>query len=144
MAKRPILVASNVLLNCYSQVLMGRRKDSGLWEIPGGKVEDEPLIYAGIREMEEETGIRLHGFPAVFGVADTWGAFGSQGLQSYVCVGLLWEHQGLKRARLVEGKHDKWEWFGLWEDLPSDSLVTVGTRLLFSQLETFLKMRSDK
>ncbi len=45
-------------------LLMHRRKEPnlGLWIAPGGKVElDESPRETALREMEEETGLRLHG-----------------------------------------------------------------------------------
>jgi 8-oxo-dGTP pyrophosphatase MutT (NUDIX family) len=39
-------------------ILHGRRKDSGKWSLPGGKVEsDESDKKAALRELMEETGI---------------------------------------------------------------------------------------
>jgi 8-oxo-dGTP pyrophosphatase MutT (NUDIX family) len=56
---RPIImVGSGVLLVRENQVLLQRRKDNGLWGIPGGSLEPgETLEEAAIRETYEEVGL---------------------------------------------------------------------------------------
>ena len=56
---RPIImVGSGVLLLRGNQVLLQRRKDNGLWGIPGGSLEPgESLEEAAIRETYEEVGL---------------------------------------------------------------------------------------
>jgi 8-oxo-dGTP pyrophosphatase MutT (NUDIX family) len=56
---RPIImVGSGVLLVRENQVLLQRRKDNGLWGIPGGSLEPgESLEEAAIRETYEEAGL---------------------------------------------------------------------------------------
>jgi len=58
---RPIImIGSGVLLLRDNQVLLQRRKDNGLWSIPGGSLEPgESLEEAAIRETYEETGLVL-------------------------------------------------------------------------------------
>jgi 8-oxo-dGTP pyrophosphatase MutT (NUDIX family) len=56
---RPIImVGSGILLLQENQVLLQRRKDNGLWGIPGGSLEPgESLEEAAIRETFEEVGL---------------------------------------------------------------------------------------
>lgn len=56
---RPIImVGSGVLLVRDNQVLLQRRKDNGLWGIPGGSLEPgESFEEAAIRETYEEVGL---------------------------------------------------------------------------------------
>ena len=56
---RPIImVGSGILLMRENQVLLQRRKDNGLWGIPGGSLEPgESLEEAAIRETYEEVGL---------------------------------------------------------------------------------------
>jgi 8-oxo-dGTP pyrophosphatase MutT (NUDIX family) len=56
---RPIImVGSGVLLVRDNQVLLQRRKDNGLWGIPGGSLEPgESLEEAATRETFEEVGV---------------------------------------------------------------------------------------
>jgi ADP-ribose pyrophosphatase YjhB (NUDIX family) len=56
---RPIImVGSGVLIVRDDKVLLQRRKDNGLWGIPGGSLEPgESLEEAAIRETYEEVGL---------------------------------------------------------------------------------------
>ncbi len=58
---RPIiLVGTGVLLIKRNQVLLQRRKDNGLWGLPGGSLEPgESLEEAARREVLEETGLSI-------------------------------------------------------------------------------------
>ncbi len=58
---RPIiLVGTGVLLIKRNQVLLQRRKDNGLWGLPGGSLEPgESLEEAARREVWEETGLSI-------------------------------------------------------------------------------------
>lgn len=51
---------SAVIVNADGDVLLHRRSDSGLWTLPGGAMEiGETMSQAVVREVEEETGIRI-------------------------------------------------------------------------------------
>lgn len=57
-----MLVAAVALVNLDNQILLTQRPEgksmAGLWEFPGGKVEDGELVEAAlIRELNEELGI---------------------------------------------------------------------------------------
>ena len=57
-------VAAGAILDPHGKVLLTRRHDDshqgGLWEFPGGKVEqDEQVMFALRRELEEELGIEV-------------------------------------------------------------------------------------
>ena len=55
----PPVIAQAVVLR-DAQVLLSMRESPRLWELPGGYVEPgEPLADAAVREVEEETGIRV-------------------------------------------------------------------------------------
>ena len=66
----PVHVAVGILINPAGKTLITRRPDhvhqGGLWEFPGGKVEDcEPVVKALYRELHEELGITVQ-------VAEPW------------------------------------------------------------------------
>ncbi len=59
---RPILTARAVIFNDHGQILLAKRSGqtflSGLWELPGGKLDEgETSAEAMAREIQEETGL---------------------------------------------------------------------------------------
>jgi ADP-ribose pyrophosphatase YjhB (NUDIX family) len=66
---RPIImVGTGVLLLRGNKVLLQRRKDNGLWGLPGGSLEPgESLEESARREVLEETGLEVAGLN-LFGV----------------------------------------------------------------------------
>lgn len=57
---RPVRLGTNVLLLWQGRLLLEYRRDSDLWGLIGGGVRGaEPLGRAIVREVWEETGIRL-------------------------------------------------------------------------------------
>lgn len=60
--KKTVLVAAAALVDTDGRVLLSQRPEgksmAGLWEFPGGKIDDgETPEYALMRELEEELGI---------------------------------------------------------------------------------------
>lgn len=59
----PVFVTVDLVLQCAGRVLLIQRaKDpgQGLWALPGGFVEPRDTLYqSAVRELEEETGLRL-------------------------------------------------------------------------------------
>ncbi|PBC84383.1 ADP-ribose pyrophosphatase YjhB, NUDIX family [Streptomyces sp. 2224.1] len=52
-----VVAASAVVTNTGGEVLLQRRRDSGLWALPGGGMEmADSLPGAAVREVKEETG----------------------------------------------------------------------------------------
>jgi len=67
---RPIImIGTGVVLLRENQVLLQRRKDNGLWGIPGGSLEPgESLEEAARREVLEEVGLEITGSLHLFNV----------------------------------------------------------------------------
>ena len=83
----PIHVAAAVIVGLEGKILIARRPDhvhkGGLWEFPGGKVEDgESVPVALARELEEELAISVlraeplihvqHDYPEKSVLLDVW------------------------------------------------------------------------
>jgi ADP-ribose pyrophosphatase YjhB (NUDIX family) len=55
-----VVAASAVVTDGEGRVLLQRRRDSGLWALPGGGMEmGESLPGAAVREVREETGLEV-------------------------------------------------------------------------------------
>lgn len=106
--KRPLLVVRNVLIDAGGRVLLGLRKDRLLWELPGGKVDDEPVLEACRRENLEETGILLGAAdPLLLGYYDQY----SKKFRRRVVDLIFRFSKWTGRARVMpENKHVRWEW----------------------------------
>ncbi|CAL9423851.1 NUDIX hydrolase [Streptomyces sp. enrichment culture] len=53
-----VVAASAVVTDGDGRVLLQRRRDNGLWALPGGAMDmDESLPGAAVREVREETGL---------------------------------------------------------------------------------------
>jgi len=89
-----IHVAVGILINPAGKALISRRPDhvhqGGLWEFPGGKLEDgEPVAKALHRELHEELGITVqiaepwlqvhHAYPDKAVLLDVWRVTAWQG-----------------------------------------------------------------
>lgn len=49
-----------VIRNQHGQILLEKRRDCGMWGLPGGKIEaGESIKQAAIREVKEETGLTV-------------------------------------------------------------------------------------
>ncbi|MBE9539832.1 MAG: 8-oxo-dGTP diphosphatase MutT [Proteobacteria bacterium] len=99
-------VAVGVILNDAKQILLARRPvdshQGGLWEFPGGKVEQgEELAQALSRELKEELGIDVHKNSPLLQVHHD---YGDKAVLLDVCV--VWEFGGV--ARGLEGQALRW------------------------------------
>lgn len=124
----PLLVVAAALVDPDGRVLLQQRPPgramAGLWEFPGGKVEqDETPEAALIRELEEELGIRTHASclaPATFASE----ALGERHLLLLLYVCRKW--QGVAEARHATAL--KWvrpnQMYGL--EMPPADLPLIG------------------
>jgi 8-oxo-dGTP pyrophosphatase MutT (NUDIX family) len=127
---RPVLVAANVLLSGQGEILLHLRADLMKWECPGGKVEDETVLEAALREQEEESGILLRGTPQVLGFIDGHGHTDLK--QRFVVIYLLWtQWDGFPEKR--EENTLRWQWFKV-NDMPANDACSPGLRRFISDL----------
>lgn len=67
--RRPIVGTSVIPLLPDGRIVLIRRRDNGLWGLPGGIVDwDEDIETAARRELAEETGLRLTTIGRLVGV----------------------------------------------------------------------------
>ncbi len=102
----PVHVAVGVVLDDARRILITRRAadshQGGLWEFPGGKVEDgEALHRALARELREELGIAIGRTSALLEVRHDYGDKAVR-----LDVHVVWEFSG--EARALEGQPLAW------------------------------------
>ncbi|MBW3163142.1 nucleotide triphosphate diphosphatase NUDT15 [Ferrimonas balearica] len=100
------------------KILIGKRTGAHApyWSIPGGHLElGESFEAAAIREIEEETGLRIAD-PQVIAVTNNLRTFREEG-KHYVSVCLLAHHQGEKPVNREPDKCEGWVWVEP-DDLP--------------------------
>jgi 8-oxo-dGTP diphosphatase len=102
----PVHVAVGVILDRNRNILITRRDpdshQGGLWEFPGGKVEDgESLVAALARELREELGIEVDRTSALLEVRHDYGD-----KAVLLDVHVVWEFRG--EARSLERQPMAW------------------------------------
>jgi 8-oxo-dGTP diphosphatase len=102
----PVHVAVAVILDRNRRILITRRDpdshQGGLWEFPGGKVEDgESLTSALARELGEELGIEIGRTSALLEVRHDY-----SDKAVFLDVHVVWEFRG--EARPLEGQPMAW------------------------------------
>jgi ADP-ribose pyrophosphatase YjhB (NUDIX family) len=67
--RRPILGTCVIPLLADGRVVLVRRRDNGLWSLPGGIVDwGEDVITSAARELKEEAGLETLGLDRLVGV----------------------------------------------------------------------------
>ncbi|QCR35566.1 NUDIX hydrolase [Nissabacter sp. SGAir0207] len=100
-----------IIVNPQGQVLFGKRSGSHApyWSIPGGHMEPgESFEQAAIREIEEETGLRLVA-PQVIALSNNLETWAQEGKHT-VSVCLLARHPGGEAQRREPEKCEAWLW----------------------------------
>lgn len=91
---KEVHVAVGVILDATGRILLTRRApdahQGGLWEFPGGKVEDDESLEAALaRELREELGIDVGRTSPLVAVRHDYGD-----KQVLLDVHIVWEHSG--------------------------------------------------
>jgi ADP-ribose pyrophosphatase YjhB (NUDIX family) len=124
MSNKKVGTGFGIVLEKDGKILLGRRhtdpdkadsafRSSGEWCLPGGKLDwGESLEDGAIREVEEETGIKIKD-PQVISVHNCINEHAH-----FVTVGLV-AHTWKGEAKVLEPDEiEEWDWFDL-KDLPS-------------------------
>lgn len=113
---RPLPGLGVVVLKDGNQLLMGQRKDSGLFGMPGGYLEKfETWEQGAIRELKEETG--LHVDADKIHVLQVFNALEKENNYHNVAIIVLCEFpEGQEIKTMEPEKCAGWQWWGL-EDL---------------------------
>lgn len=124
--RRPIVGTSVIPLLPDGRIVLIRRRDSGLWSLPGGIVDwDEDVATAAARELTEETGLMLTTVGRLVGV---YSASGRDPRFHSVCIALEAQVEGsfniFDEAEVMEVKA-----FHI-PDLPTEQLAHDHTQQL--------------
>jgi ADP-ribose pyrophosphatase YjhB (NUDIX family) len=67
--RRPILGVCVIPLTAEGAIVLIRRRDNGLWSLPGGIVDwGEDILTAAVRELKEEAAVETVGVDRLVGV----------------------------------------------------------------------------
>lgn len=115
MDKNKMAVGVSVHVIKAGRVLLGRRNKAlsagGLLSTPGGRVEEnESVLHAAVREVDEETGLHVHDVDMeVFAVREKF-AYGAHFIMFYVRVKAC-SSCGDEPRTMEPNKCDGWQWF---------------------------------
>jgi 8-oxo-dGTP diphosphatase len=67
--RRPLVGTSIIPVMPDGRIVLIRRRDSGLWGLPGGMIDwGEDIVTAAGRELREETGLQLQSVSRLVGI----------------------------------------------------------------------------
>jgi mutator protein MutT len=122
-----------IIINKQNQILLCKRiskHGKGTYSIPGGNIDPgEKIKDSAVREVFEETGLRLHHVTFI-GVTNNVMTFKKEGLHT---VSLIYFCDNFSGQPIVKEpqKHEYWQWYDL-NNLPSPQFEAsqLGIKLL--------------
>jgi len=124
MRKERPKIGVGVIIIKGNKVLLGKRKNShgkGCWCFPGGHLEfNEEIENCAIREVEEETGIKIKNLKRVTFTNDIF----KKENKHYVTLFLVADYLSGKVRLKEPEKCEKWKWFK-WNKLPSPLFLPI-------------------
>ncbi|KAK2595648.1 hypothetical protein QQS21_006619 [Conoideocrella luteorostrata] len=131
--------AAVVISNNRGQFLFGKRKGShgaGTWALPGGHIDHgESTFQCAVREVEEETGLKVKAVKPLVVTNDLWETLGRHYITIFVLAELV--DPDAKPTIMEPNKCEEWKWM-TWEDLGN-----MRQEDLFLPLRNFLAQESD-
>ena len=114
-----------------NHLLMGKRRDNGLWTCPGGHMDPGEDYFTGaLREVEEETGLRL--IPIQMqALSDTHQLVDKEGLPLHVqpFVVQLSERPATSMKQDPDGEVERWRWVDTTNGIPPEMAEQMHTPL---------------
>lgn len=110
------------------KILLLHRIKEGIWELPGGKIDDGELPEAAVlRELQEETNIEAVGPVKEVGNFPHWGRLKTKWwLSLYYIIPFRQITQPMKEMAMEPHLHDLLEWFTFDNLPPLDEIVSYG------------------
>lgn len=128
--EKQMRIGTTTIITQGSDILMGKRKEEGWWEFPGGKVDpgERSIVAAARREVFEEVGVALPEIDFDFvGYHEHPGRYGEFNWVNMIFHVTLQER--FQPLVMEPDKIERWHWF-LKRDLPMEQLWDIAKAAL--------------
>lgn len=124
MKKRPKVGVAVIVIKS-KKVLIGHRRNTGIgrgvWGFPGGHLEfNEEIFDCAIREVTEETGIKIHNLR----IGPYTNDFYTKENKHYITLFVIADYKSGEPKVLEPKKCRAWGWFS-WDNLPSPLFLPI-------------------